>query len=385
MLLPPPAARQTVLVLLFVLGLPFTSGCSSDRPGFENKTVPPMTDTAAIYQVHGIRFAVPEGLVPVTDRYVFTDLEPGKDPLFDPYNEITLFVDEDRSPEEILADVMDGFDNLYDGPHLHNQRRTRVNGRMVTQASITYTPRSRRDPDEPEDTVRVDYALIPNQDGGETWGFRLVPPDTTLTPEVAQDWADMINSAEAAPGASPHFVGRRQSNRGEEFCSEHYCVSLPNHWTLVNDLIFHHNKTANGRLSIPNVEKVREARILIMGSSTPGDRKRRSAEDLREFLRRTGGRGSVEESLLDGRHVLLINTSPSSDARRIRTISRFAKITLRDTELVYQTVSLKMAVSVVTSDEDLDATQIDLTKETADMHKQMYESINIVNDKLSTN
>jgi len=332
----------------------------------------PITDTAAVYQVHGIRFAVPDGLHPVTDRYVFTDVPAGGHLSHDPYNEITLFADARRTPEEIISDVMGGFDDLYDGPHLHNQRRTRVNGRMITQASVTYTPRSQRHPDKPEDTVRVDYAFIRDKTRGETWGFRLIPPDTSLAPDVTQDWIDMLESAEPQTDMDVPFIGTRLENGRRYFYTRRNRVAIPERWRMITDLAF---APSHDHENLSNVKEVKRCVILLRSSISSNDFERRSVGDLKQSFSRFGLSGVVEERTIAGRPVEWIEIEPRTEEGRVRTAFQDASIKIRKTGDYRHYIHLNMDVEYIVDNPTSTAPPPSFVAKMREMHESMFQSI----------
>lgn len=349
-------------------------GCT-DRlspPKTDDAMTAPITDTAAVYQVHGLRFAVPDGLVPITDRYVFTDVPMGGNRDHDPHNEITVFVDATRSPQDIISDVMDGLDTASDGPHLHNQRRTRVNGRMIRQATITYVPRNQRYPDESGDTVRIDYAFIPDEASGETWGFRLIPPDTSLKPDVLRDWVTMLENIEAQPNAEVPFIGNRRENGTRYFHTRRHRIVLPERWKMINDISFSPTQTPG---KSREVEKVKRCVIFLRSSALPNDPEEQTVDDLAQSFSRYGLSGIVEERTVSGRSILWVEIEPRTEQGRVRIASQRASIKTNKSKTHYDHVQLEMDVEYVISDADAPPTSPKFVVQMKKMHEAIFQSI----------
>lgn len=337
---------------------------------------PPITDTAAVYQVHGIRFAVPDGLEPITDRYVFTDLPIGGNRDRDPYNEITFFLDPTRAPEEIISDVTEGLDNSYDGLHLYNHRRKRIRDRMFTTVSIRYVSQEQLDSSQPEDTTRVDYAFTRDERSGETWGFRLIPTDTSLTPSLSGIWSRLIKSIEPQTTSSVPFVGNRMEDGTRYFHTHRYKVSIPSTWRVVNRFTFIPAE-ANRTEQLDSIRELRRAYISVSSETLPTDPEERTIKDLQQSFSNFGLSGTVQERQLLGRSVEWVEIEPRNDQSRVRTAAQSASIELVETTDYSERVSLEMDISYIVSDPSATLDPPTLLSDMRLMHRQMYDSIQV--------
>jgi len=343
----------------------------------------PITDTVAVYQVHGIRFAVPEGLVPVTDKYILTDLKPDAWPDTTPHNSITLFTDP-GSPQEILDDYMSASDGIHDGPHLHNLRRQRIGDRMFTRASITYTPYVRKYSDETGDRVRIDYAFTVDKASGMTWGFGLIPPDTTLTPTVAQDWLDMLQSVapkRKRPGstdASPLRIGfdRRQEQR--LFHTPWYTIHVPASWRTINSFLFKlEDLPSSERLRAKNIDAIDEAHISVSTEFVPYDKEQRTVEELQRTFDSFGdGPATVESRTLDGYPVEWFRFGPDPGGR-VKYMSRVADILLHKNKQDGQVTTVDAGFEYIIYTTTEDSAPPDEREKLMGKYFQLYNSIKI--------